>query len=117
MGTAGAMSTKKVKSLNDPRLAKEREVYGKYLKKVYKAVPYTSGPAFEPDPEAELTDVRRGYVKRTGRNDLKPVEQTGLFKTLTEKQKKRYYELNPSEKPKVDEDENFTLSKKTLLGN
>jgi hypothetical protein len=62
-------------------------------------------------------DARRGYVKRTGRNDLKPVEQAGLFKTLTEKQKKRYYELNPSERPKVDEDENFTLGKKTLLGN
>jgi hypothetical protein len=116
MGTAGAMSTKKVKSLNDPRLKKEREVYGKFFNKVYKAGP-TVGPAFEPDPEAELTDVRRGYVKRTGRNDLKPVEQTGLFKTLTEKQKKRYYKLNPSERPKVDEDENFTLGKKTLLGN
>jgi hypothetical protein len=46
MGTAGAMSTKKVKSLNDPRLAKEREVYGKYLKKVYKAGPYTSRSCF-----------------------------------------------------------------------
>jgi hypothetical protein len=71
---------------------------------------------YEKDSVGELMDARRGYVKRTGRNDLKPVEQAGLFKTLTEKQKKRYYELNPSEKPKVDEDENFTLGKKTLLG-
>ena len=72
---------------------------------------------YEENSVRELTDVRRGYVKKTGRNDLKPVEQTGLFKTLTEKQKKRYYELNPSERPKVDENENFTLGKKTLLGN
>jgi hypothetical protein len=39
MGTAGAMSTKKPRSLNDPRLKKDREVYGKYFNKVYKAVP------------------------------------------------------------------------------
>jgi hypothetical protein len=104
MGAIGAMN-RRLKRPDDPR-----------NKKLANKVGLGSG-VFEQDSVGELMDARRGYVKRTGRNDLKPVEQAGLFKTLTEKQKKRYYELNPSERPKVDEDENFTLGKKTLLGN
>ena len=105
MGAIGAMN-RRLKRPDDPR-----------NKKLANKVGLGSSGVFEQDSVGELTDVRRGYVKKTGRNDLKPVEQAGLFKTLTEKQKKRYYELNPSERPKVDEDENFTLGKKTLLGN
>jgi len=68
----------------------------------------------ENDPVKELTDARRTYVNQTGRNDLTPVEKTGAFKKFSKKQKKRYFELNPQEVAKVDEE--FTLSKKTLLG-
>jgi hypothetical protein len=74
----------------------------------------TKFQVYEKDSVGELMDARRGYVSSTGRNDLKAVEQTNFFKKLTEKQKKKYYELNPSERPNVDE--NFTLGKKTLLG-
>ena len=101
MGATGAMN-RRLKRPDDPR-----------NKKLPNKVGFGSG-VFEQDSVGELMDARRGYVARTGRNDLKAVEQTNLFKKLTEKQKKRYYELNPSERPNVDE--NFTLGKKTLLG-
>ena len=92
MGVPGAMNRKLKKPIN-------------------KGTPFK---VYETDSVGELMDARRGYVARTGRNDLKAVEQTNYFKKLTEKKKKKYYELNPSERPNVDE--NFTLGKKTLLG-
>ena len=101
MGVPGAMN-RRLKRPDDPR-----------NKKLPNKVGLGSG-VFEQDSVGELMDARRGYVSSTGRNDLKAVEQTNFFKKLTEKQKKRYYELNPSERPNVDE--NFTLGKKTLLG-
>jgi hypothetical protein len=45
-------------------------------------------------------DARRGYVARTGRNDLKAVEQTNFFKKLTDKQKKKILRIKSKRKIK-----------------
>jgi hypothetical protein len=75
---------------------------------------FAIGPSVIRDKPEQLTAARRIYVAQTGKNDLTPVEKTGAFKKFTKEQKRKYYKLNPQEAP--EEDLNFTLSRKTLLG-
>ena len=65
---------------------------------------------FEGDKVAELTDARQTFVRRTG-GKLKDVRTAGLYKSMTEKEKKRYQKLNPDEFPL-----GFKLGKKSILG-
>ncbi len=65
---------------------------------------------FEGDKVAQLTDARQTFVRRTG-GKLKDVRTAGLYKSMTEKEKKRYQKLNPDEFPL-----GFKLGKKSILG-
>ena len=65
---------------------------------------------FEGDKVAELTDARQTFVRRTG-GKLRDVRTAGLYKSMTEEEKKRYQKLNPDEFPL-----GFKLGKKSILG-
>jgi 1,2-phenylacetyl-CoA epoxidase PaaB subunit len=65
---------------------------------------------FEGDKVAELTDARKTFVRRTG-GKLKDVRTAGIYKSMTEEEKKRYQKLNPNEFPL-----GFKLGKKSILG-
>jgi IMP dehydrogenase/GMP reductase len=65
---------------------------------------------FEGDKVAELTDARKTFVRRTG-GKLKDVRTAGIYKSMTEEEKKRYQKLNPDEFPL-----GFKLGKKSILG-
>ena len=65
---------------------------------------------FEGDKVAQLTDARKTFVRRTG-GKLRDVKTAGLYKSMTEKEKKRYQELNPEEFPV-----GYKLGKKSILG-
>ena len=64
----------------------------------------------EKDPVKELTDARKTFVRRTG-GKLRDVRTAGLYKSMTEEEKKRYQNLNPDEFPL-----GFKLGKKSILG-
>ena len=106
MGATGAMNRRLMRP-DDPRIKQAQELKARTGKSPLM-------PSFEKDPVGELMDARQGYVARTGRNDLKKVEESGMFKKLTEEQKKKYYRLNPKERPAVDQE--YTLGKRSLLG-
>lgn len=74
----------------------------------------TKFQVYKKDSVAELMDARQNYVRNTGRADLQSVEQTDMWKKLSEEEKRRYYKLNPKERPMVDQE--YTLGKKSLLG-
>jgi|TARA_R100001082_G_scaffold91484_1_gene58099 hypothetical protein len=65
---------------------------------------------FERDKVAELTDARKTFVRRTG-GKLKDVKTAGLYKSMTENEKKKYKKLNPEDFPV-----GYKLGKKTILG-
>ena len=65
---------------------------------------------FVGDKVAQLTDARKIYVRRTG-GKLRDVKTAGLYKSMTEEEKKRYQKLNPEEFPV-----GFKLGKKSILG-
>jgi hypothetical protein len=65
---------------------------------------------FEGDKVAELTDARKTFVRRTG-GKLRNVKTAGLYKSMTEKEKKKYQKLNPEEFPV-----GYKLGKKSILG-
>ena len=65
---------------------------------------------FEGDKVAQLTDARKTYVRRTG-GKLRDVKTAGLYKSMTENEKKKYKKLNPEDFPV-----GYKLGKKTILG-
>ena len=65
---------------------------------------------FEGNKVAQLTDARQAFVRRTG-GKLRDVKTAGLYKSMTEKEKKRYQKLNPDEFPL-----GYKLGKKSILG-
>ena len=65
---------------------------------------------FEGDKVAELTDARQTFVRRTG-GKLRDVRTAGVYKSMTEEEKKRYQKLNPDEFSL-----GFKLGKKSILG-
>ena len=65
---------------------------------------------FEGDKVAQLTDARQTFVRRTG-GKLRDVRTAGVYKSMTEEEKKRYQKLNPDEFPL-----GFKLGKKSILG-
>ena len=65
---------------------------------------------YERDPVLELSDARRSFVRNTG-GKLRNVKTATKYQGLSAAEKKRYKELNPQ-----DFEEEFKLSKKTLLG-
>ena len=65
---------------------------------------------YEGDKVSELTDARKTFVRRTG-GKLRDVRTAGLYKSMTEEEKKRYQKLNPDEFPL-----GFKLGKKSILG-
>ena len=65
---------------------------------------------FEGDKVAQLTDARKTYVSRTG-GKLRDVKTAGLYKSMTENEKKKYKKLNPKDFPV-----GYKLGKKTILG-
>ena len=65
---------------------------------------------FEGDKVAQLTDARKTYVSRTG-GKLRDVKTAGLYKSMTENEKKKYKKLNPEDFPV-----GYKLGKKSILG-
>tara|TARA_R100001460_G_C3473870_1_gene167496 strand:- start:240 stop:515 length:276 start_codon:yes stop_codon:yes gene_type:complete len=75
--------------------------------------PNTGFGYFRKDPITELENARAGYVKNTGRTDLKDVRESGAFKKMSKDQQQIYLKRNKlAKKPK----DKSTLETKTLLG-
>lgn len=69
---------------------------------------------FERDKVLELSDARNTYVRNTG-GELRDVKTSKAYKNLSASEKKRYRKLNPFDFMNEQEEE-ATVSKKTLLG-
>lgn len=72
-------------------------------------------PTFAKDEVDSLTRARQGYVKNTG-GTLRDITTATKYQNFSAAQKKEYKKRNPQDFKKKNEDKDFSLSKRTLLG-